>query len=717
MLKESGFLGTGATLGADLTLMAQIFMYIALCLGIVAQRRGLYKWHDRIQTPVVVLNFVFIIFVMMASFREQAVASTLPQRPRDPYYLSAAVHGAVGLLAQGLAVYALLAGYKILPRKIGRLRYWMWATFAAWTLAVVLGFGTYYNWYIRDGGRAAVVIEGGNGDDQSGAATVQRLLLQNFAFAPSDVTVVAGSQVIWLNQDGAPHNVTLDDTGVASPNFFQGETFALTFDTPGVFGVHCTLHGNPGSGMAATVRVVEATAENITAVAAQPTPAPQPPAPTPLPPLPPPPLAPLEAAVPPQQQLAGLLFFRDTHGPSDTAVLDLSRIDPAPAGQGLTAWLTNRDNELLNIGPIFPDGEGRVHHVFVDPTRQNLLANYDGVQITLEPAEKLDSEPGEVVYSGRQAATALAHIRTITVRALGPTEESIAVAARLQAEELIRHAEFVELAFELLSIADAQRHAEHMINIIEGEQGQHYGDHDQKHGIQNPGDGFGLLTYLQAMDEAAERAAAADDATSAIKLHAGHVTIATANVRQWVIALRQAALEVIDARRIGEIGPQVEALNRYSHLLLLGHDPEGHLGFGEVPPQNGGILTAYQHAQYMAAIAVATGADTAVVDPELVVLQATPALVPGGEAVLSMLDFDYGPRELRVPSGTAVRFINAGQARHSATADEGHFDTGLLGSGQEFTFTFNAPGTYAYFCLLHGLPGGNGMSGIITVDP
>ena len=47
------------------------------------------------------------------------------------------------------------------------------------------------------------------------------------------------------------------------------------------------------------------------------------------------------------------------------------------------------------------------------------------------------------------------------------------------------------------------------------------------------------------------------------------------------------------------------------------------------------------------------------------------------------------------------------------------FDTGNQNPGATFSFTFDTPGTYAYYCRIHGfdLGGGNvvGMSGHVTV--
>jgi len=54
---------------------------------------------------------------------------------------------------------------------------------------------------------------------------------------------------------------------------------------------------------------------------------------------------------------------------------------------------------------------------------------------------------------------------------------------------------------------------------------------------------------------------------------------------------------------VSDIGPQVETMVQNGQLLLNGADSNGD---GEIAPGEGGIFTAYQHAQYMAAIPVVT---------------------------------------------------------------------------------------------------------------
>ncbi|MCB8924120.1 MAG: DUF420 domain-containing protein [Ardenticatenaceae bacterium] len=601
---QTGFLGTNASFITDFTLLAEIIFFVALCVGIVAQRRGQYKLHDWIQTPVVVLNLFLIIFVMVTSFMGQRVVSTLPQRPGDAYYLVVAIHALLGLIAEGLAIYCLLAGHKILPRKIGRLRYWMWATFAFWTAAVIAGIATYIIWYVQTPEVATAVPTQSdtavNQDDPTLANTVDAFL-QNFAFAPDELTVTAGTEVVWINQDGAPHNITFVDGSVASDNFFNGESFATTFAEPGSFLIYCTLHGSPdGSGMATTVTVLEDNAENAAIAAAAPTPNPVPPTPTPAPVVPPPPAELLEPAAP-EQTVVGLVSFFDNLAPSDSVAVLLNGIPTSAAGATYEAWLTDsQTNTVFPLGQVQPDANGRISLQFTDADGRNLLGLYDGFQLTEEPQFDDDPTPGTAVFTGQQVPQALSHIRTITVVS-GDAPSAYGLGARLQAEELLRHAEFVQTAYDLLSIADAQRHAEHIVNLLSGAQGEHFGDLDGVHGAQNPGDGFGILPYVTALQATAVTAANAPDATNAIQIHSTHVVMATDNALDWATQIEEAALQILAADSVGDIGPSVDTITQLSPLLLNGADTNGD---GEVGPPEGGIFTAYQHTQYMAAVPV-----------------------------------------------------------------------------------------------------------------
>ncbi len=62
---------------------------------------------------------------------------------------------------------------------------------------------------------------------------------------------------------------------------------------------------------------------------------------------------------------------------------------------------------------------------------------------------------------------------------------------------------------------------------------------------------------------------------------------------------------------------------------------------------------------------------------------------------------DYSANVLTVPVGTTVTWSNADEQLHTVTAVDGSFDSGFFGNGESWSFTFDAPGEYEYFCTPH----------------
>ncbi len=85
------------------------------------------------------------------------------------------------------------------------------------------------------------------------------------------------------------------------------------------------------------------------------------------------------------------------------------------------------------------------------------------------------------------------------------------------------------------------------------------------------------------------------------------------------------------------------------------------------------------------------------------------------QITITMTDSVFSPSSVIINPGDIIRWINSGSLSHTVTSDSGNFDSGALAPGQSFTAMFNAAGTYAYHCNLHGGAGGVGMSGRFVV--
>lgn len=78
---------------------------------------------------------------------------------------------------------------------------------------------------------------------------------------------------------------------------------------------------------------------------------------------------------------------------------------------------------------------------------------------------------------------------------------------------------------------------------------------------------------------------------------------------------------------------------------------------------------------------------------------------PSGAAAKSekvqIVEFSYEPDPVVVQVGGKVTWQNQDTAPHTATADDGSFDTGTIEKGKLGSATFKEPGTFTYFCAIH----------------
>lgn len=77
----------------------------------------------------------------------------------------------------------------------------------------------------------------------------------------------------------------------------------------------------------------------------------------------------------------------------------------------------------------------------------------------------------------------------------------------------------------------------------------------------------------------------------------------------------------------------------------------------------------------------------------------TPAAAAGPE--VDIQNFAFGPATLTVSVGDTVTWTNNDTVPHTATASGGAFDSGTIGAGDTFTFTFTEAGSFDYVCNFH----------------
>ncbi len=102
---------------------------------------------------------------------------------------------------------------------------------------------------------AGLAVAAGCGSGGSMANSGPQVTIADFTFTPSTQTVKAGSAVTWTNRGLSVHRVTSDTMLFESMNLgvpvagdpyggggMAAGTFQFTFNTPGTYTYHCSLH-------------------------------------------------------------------------------------------------------------------------------------------------------------------------------------------------------------------------------------------------------------------------------------------------------------------------------------------------------------------------------------------------------------------------------------------------------------------------------------------
>jgi plastocyanin len=76
--------------------------------------------------------------------------------------------------------------------------------------------------------------------EQPGTITVT---IDNFSFAPMQLEIKAGTEVIWINKDDVPHTIVSDDHKLFKSRALDtDEKFSFTFKDPGTYEYFCSVH-------------------------------------------------------------------------------------------------------------------------------------------------------------------------------------------------------------------------------------------------------------------------------------------------------------------------------------------------------------------------------------------------------------------------------------------------------------------------------------------
>jgi plastocyanin len=104
------------------------------------------------------------------------------------------------------------------------------------------------------------------------------------------------------------------------------------------------------------------------------------------------------------------------------------------------------------------------------------------------------------------------------------------------------------------------------------------------------------------------------------------------------------------------------------------------------------LLVARWHAcaALVFALAILAGvtSDALAADAQVVVIQPP-----------DVLSWRYEPAQVTVTAGSTVTWVNQGSTPVTVTSPDGLFDSDTIGPGASFSYTFDTPGSFRYFCV------------------
>jgi uncharacterized membrane protein YozB (DUF420 family) len=151
LLHQPGFFGTAANWAADFTLMMMILFAVLLTIGAVFAAKKKYTTHRWVQTSAVILNIIFVLWMMILPYRDFIVPG-IPQRLNETFYWLTTLHAVVGAVAFILGAFVVLRanGLMIKALQFNNYKLVMRISYTLYMLTVLLGIAVYIVWFVNN---------------------------------------------------------------------------------------------------------------------------------------------------------------------------------------------------------------------------------------------------------------------------------------------------------------------------------------------------------------------------------------------------------------------------------------------------------------------------------------------------------------------------------------------------------------------------------------
>ena len=173
----------------------------------------------------------------------------------------------------------------------------------------------------------------------------------------------------------------------------------------------------------------------------------------------------------------GVLHFQNDKALLDQVTMSALAMPAPPEGGQYEVWLSGTD-ERIKLGFLDLDSSGRGTLIYEDPQKQNLLAGYDKVEITIKSNTNSASVLGDTLaYSFRLPPGGLLYVRHLLV-SFPETPNNIALIQGLYTSTTLidQAAQAMQMAYEKGDQVTAGKNAEAMMNLLVGNKSPDYKD-------------------------------------------------------------------------------------------------------------------------------------------------------------------------------------------------------------------------------------------------
>ena len=291
----------------------------------------------------------------------------------------------------------------------------------------------------------------------------------------------------------------------------------------------------------------------------------------------------------------GSIYFLNNEVVTAGDIVMRARLPIPPTKSHYQLWLVGEKGVMANLELLEMQGE----QIWVaQSTDKNLLTNVKEAFITLEPDNDPALYPSRILFRAAHSDIMLELIEKL-MKTNEASGKGFLLGAQEQASIAKEHTGFWYEALEANNFQEAKRHAEHVVNILEGAESEHFKDWDGNGQIENPGDGVGVEAYLQQTTEQIQ--AAIDSNSLSPKQAEGGQRVMTYSQATQVATMRTTdkALQILHSASVAEAKPMIEELSQSLNQLFYGTDEDGN---GVIDPigDEGGISTAIDFTILMA---------------------------------------------------------------------------------------------------------------------